>query len=135
MSGYSKWSDIRAEMVAEAGGEEGLAAARVEREAAEAGWKLAELRRRQGLSQPQLAERMGVTKARVSQIERGDVSTQDVVARYVEALGGRLQQTVHFPGGDVVVIARTVLAPTAAAPVKKPVKKRATKAKKTLADA
>ena len=121
MSGYSKWSDIRAEMVTEAGGEEGLAAARVEREAAEAGWKL--------------AERMGVTKARVSQIERGDVSTQDVVARYVEALGGRLQQTVHFPGGDVVVIARTVLAPTAAAPVKKPAKKRAAKAKKTLADA
>jgi DNA-binding XRE family transcriptional regulator len=112
MSGYSKWSDIRAEMVTEAGGEEGLAAARVEREAAEAGWKLAELRRRQGLTQPQLAERMGVTKARVSQIERGDVSTQDVVARYVEALGGRLQQTVHFPGGDVVVIARTVLAPS-----------------------
>ena len=107
----------------------------MEREAAEAGWKLAELRRRQGLTQPQLAERMGVAKARVSQIERGDVSTQDVVARYVEALGGRLQQTVHFPGGDVVVIARTVLAPTAAAPVKKPAKKRAAKAKKTLADA
>lgn len=135
MSGYSKWSDIRAEMVAEAGGEEGLAAARAEREAAEAGWKLAELRRRQGFTQSQLAERMGVTKARVSQIERGDVSTQDVVARYVEALGGRLQQTVHFPGGDVVVIARTASATTAPAPAGKPAKKHAAKTKKTLTGA
>lgn len=30
---------------------------------------------------------MGVTKGRVSQIERGLISTQDVLARYAEAEG------------------------------------------------
>ncbi|GAA3532775.1 hypothetical protein GCM10022419_009900 [Nonomuraea rosea] len=42
---------------------------------------------------------MGVTKARVSQIERGEVSSVDVVARYVEAIGGHLELTASFPGG------------------------------------
>ncbi|WP_200842265.1 hypothetical protein [Actinomadura sp. K4S16] len=34
---------------------------------------------------------MGVTKSRVSQIERGEVSTVDAIARYVQALGGQIQ--------------------------------------------
>jgi hypothetical protein len=33
---------------------------------------------------------MGVTPGRVSQIERGELATIDAVARYVQALGGRL---------------------------------------------
>jgi transcriptional regulator with XRE-family HTH domain len=35
----------------------------------------------------QVAERMGVSVARVSQVESGDVSTQDVLNRFVAALG------------------------------------------------
>jgi len=43
------------------------------------GWRLAEMRKRRGLPQEQVAVRMGVSVARVSQIEGGDVSTQDVL--------------------------------------------------------
>jgi hypothetical protein len=34
--------------------------------------------------------------ARVSQIEAGDVSTQDVLARYISALGGTLKLIADF---------------------------------------
>jgi transcriptional regulator with XRE-family HTH domain len=51
------------------------------------GWRLAEMRKRRGMTQEQVAERMGVSVARVSQIESGDVSTQVVLSRFVAALG------------------------------------------------
>jgi DNA-binding XRE family transcriptional regulator len=60
------------------------------------GWRLAELRRRRGLTQEQVATRMDITTARVSQIENGDVSTQDVLNRYVNALGGTLKLIADF---------------------------------------
>jgi transcriptional regulator with XRE-family HTH domain len=60
------------------------------------GWRLAELRRRRGLTQEQVATRMEVTTARISQIENGDVSTQDVLDRYVTALGGTLRIIADF---------------------------------------
>ena len=60
------------------------------------GWRLAEIRRRRGLTQAQVAERMGVGKSRVSQIERGRVSTREVLDRYVAALGGRLSLMADF---------------------------------------
>ena len=60
------------------------------------GWRLADMRKRRGLTQEQVATRMGVTKGRVSQIEAGDVSTQDVLERYVAALGGTLKLIADF---------------------------------------
>jgi DNA-binding XRE family transcriptional regulator len=60
------------------------------------GWRLVELRKRRGLTQAQVAARMDVSIARVSQIENGDVSTQDVLQRYVTALGGTLKLIVDF---------------------------------------
>jgi transcriptional regulator with XRE-family HTH domain len=52
------------------------------------GWRLAEMRKRRRMTQNQVAIRMGFSVARVSLIERGDVPTQDVLNRYVTALGG-----------------------------------------------
>jgi hypothetical protein len=43
---------------------------------------------------------MGVTKGRVSQIEQGKVSGQDVVARFAAALGGRLHQAIARRSAD-----------------------------------
>ena len=43
---------------------------------------------------------MGVTKGRVSQIESGQVSGTDVVARYVEALRGNLVMVAVFGDGE-----------------------------------
>jgi transcriptional regulator with XRE-family HTH domain len=60
------------------------------------GWRLAEIRRRRGFTQAQVAARMGVGWRRVSQIETGKVSTRDVLDRYVEALGGRLSLMADF---------------------------------------
>ena len=60
------------------------------------GWRLAEMRKRRGLTQEQVAERMGVSVGRVSQVERGDVSTQEVLNRYITALGGTLRLIADF---------------------------------------
>lgn len=60
------------------------------------GWTLAELRKRRGLTQAEVAARMDVSTARVSQMENGDVSTQEVQQRYVAALGGTLKLIVDF---------------------------------------
>ncbi|MFC7529424.1 helix-turn-helix domain-containing protein [Actinoplanes sp. GCM10030250] len=60
------------------------------------GWRLAELRKRREMTQEQVAQRMGVSVARVSQIESGAVSTQDVLARYIAALGGTLKLIADF---------------------------------------
>lgn len=57
-----------------------------------AGMRLGDVRKRQGLSQKELAERMGISQARVSAIETAtlrDIKVSTLVA-YAEALGGRL---------------------------------------------
>ncbi|WP_345420892.1 helix-turn-helix transcriptional regulator [Pseudonocardia xishanensis] len=57
------------------------------------------------MTQQQVADRMGVTKGRISQIERGKVSGQDVLARFATDLGGRLHQAIYFDDGDITAIA------------------------------
>jgi DNA-binding XRE family transcriptional regulator len=55
------------------------------------GYELAFLRKSQGLTQARVAEVMGVSHARISQIERGrthlDIST---IAAYLHTIGGEL---------------------------------------------
>lgn len=45
-------------------------------------------RKNTGLTQVQVATAMGVSQARVSQIEHGKVTEVDAIRGYVEALGG-----------------------------------------------
>jgi DNA-binding XRE family transcriptional regulator len=97
--------------------EEQLYAAGVDREEVQAGarrllaeargYQLAETRKQNSMTQKDIAARMGVSIARVSQIEHGEVASLDVIARYVEALGGRLDlvadfgdHTVRMPASD-----------------------------------
>ncbi|MEW2430272.1 helix-turn-helix transcriptional regulator [Micromonospora sp. NPDC047644] len=105
MSGHVRWADIRAEYVQRAGGEAAVEAGKEELLAQVVGHRLAEVRRSRGFTQQQIAERMGVTKGRVSQIEQGKISGQEVVARYAAALGGRLHQAIYFDDGDIAAIA------------------------------
>lgn len=105
MSSYVRWTDIRAEHVQRAGGEEAVEAGKQELLAEVLGQRLAEVRRARGLTQQEVAERMGVTKGRVSQIEQGKISGQDVLARFAAALGGRLHQAIYFDDGDIAAIA------------------------------
>jgi DNA-binding XRE family transcriptional regulator len=67
--------------------------------------RLAELRARSGLTQAEVAGRLGVRQERVSAMERSDVTTMETrtAAAYVEALGGRLEITVDF-GTDRVIL-------------------------------
>ena len=105
MSGHTRRQDIRAEYVERAGGEEAVEAGKQELLSVVLGHRLAEVRRARGLTQQQVAERMGVTKGRVSQIEQGKISGQDVLARFAAALGGRLHQAIYFDDGDIAAIA------------------------------
>jgi DNA-binding XRE family transcriptional regulator len=105
MADYVRWKDIRAEHVERAGGETAVAEG-AERLLAEVlGYRLREIRRARGLTQEQVAQRMGVTKGRISQIEQGKISGQEVLGRYAAALGGRLHQSIHFDDGDIAAIA------------------------------
>lgn len=98
MSGVKRWRDTdhldRA--VETAGGPEAFDGAVGSMLDEARGWRLAELRKRREMTQEQVASRMGVSVARVSQIEAGSVSTQEVLARYIEALGGTLKLIADF---------------------------------------
>jgi DNA-binding XRE family transcriptional regulator len=98
MSNVSRWRDSghldRA--VQTAGGQEAFDAAVGAMLDGARGWRLAELRKRRRMTQEQVATRVGVSIARISQIESGDVSTQDVLNRFVAALGGTLKLIADF---------------------------------------
>ncbi|HWK89861.1 MAG TPA: XRE family transcriptional regulator [Longimicrobium sp.] len=62
---------------------------------------LGELRRAREMTQQELAVLLGTTQANVSQIEkRADVYIS-TLRRYIEALGGELEITARFPGGEL----------------------------------
>jgi len=105
MNSYVRWKDIRAAHIERAGGEATAQEGKQELLASVVGHRLAELRRARGLTQQQVADRMGITKGRVSQIERGKISGQEVLVRYAVALGGRLHQAIYFDDGDIAAIA------------------------------
>lgn len=73
--------------------EERIAQATDEMFAAIRAYELPELRRAQGLTQVQLAERIGVSQARISSIERGDLDRTllGTLEAYINALGGTLR--------------------------------------------
>ena len=104
MTSHVAWNDIRTEHVERAGGEAVVEAGKRELLAEVIGHRLAEVRRARGMTQQQVAG-MGATKGRVSLIERGKVSGQDVLARFAVALGGRLHQAIYFDDGDITAIA------------------------------
>jgi transcriptional regulator with XRE-family HTH domain len=52
------------------------------------------LREQAGLSQRDLAKRLGVSQPRIAKIERSKNVTVELLEQYVEALGGHLQVTV-----------------------------------------
>ncbi|GAA0391703.1 putative antitoxin HigA3 [Acrocarpospora corrugata] len=106
MTNFPKWSDVRPGIVADAGGEQAVAEARKRNQAYIDGHRLAERRTAQDLTQAEVADRMCVTKSRVSQIERGEVSAVEAIARYVQALGGHLQISAVF-GDDLYILRGT----------------------------
>jgi DNA-binding XRE family transcriptional regulator len=103
MMATKKWKDIRSELVERIGGEAVVAEAHQRNQTYIDAKRLAERRTTLGLTQADVAERMGITKSRVSQIERGEVSTVDVISRYVQAIGGQLQISAVF-GNELLIL-------------------------------
>ncbi|MGI8646991.1 MAG: transcriptional regulator [Acidimicrobiales bacterium] len=69
-------------------------------------YRLAEVRKRQHTTQVAVAHTMGVSQARVSEIERGHIirSEVDTLAAYVGALGGNLRLVADF-GDETITLA------------------------------
>jgi DNA-binding XRE family transcriptional regulator len=67
------------------------------------GYALAEVRKAQGVTQRQLAQRIGVSQNRISKIEKGDFHKTQLrtVQKYIEALGGSVSIGATF--GDTVI--------------------------------
>ena len=68
-------------------------------------WRLAEVRRNRSLTQREVADSMGVSGPRVSDVERGKLEAVSVAVlrAYVEALGGRLKVTAEFDDSSYLV--------------------------------
>ena len=96
MSGMSDWRDVKAKARAldpEWDSEERVAQRAQMREqmlASVSGAQLAEIRKSLGMTQTQLAEAAGVSQARISQIENGEVTSLETLRAYVTGLGGHL---------------------------------------------
>jgi Helix-turn-helix. len=67
--------------------------------------RLAEVRKRQHATQVEVAAAMGVSQARVSRIEKGQLERSEVetLAAYVNALGGKLKIIADF-GDETYVL-------------------------------
>ncbi|MFI6155297.1 helix-turn-helix domain-containing protein [Kitasatospora sp. NPDC051170] len=59
------------------------------------GYELAELRRKAGLTQKEVAALMGVSQERVSQIEHGQIDSLDNLRAYSAAIGGEVEVLVR----------------------------------------
>jgi transcriptional regulator with XRE-family HTH domain len=67
--------------------------------------RLAEIRRARNFTQQQIAAVLGVSKARVSQIEHGQCNRAAIhgLAGYVAALGGRLELVANFGDQRILI--------------------------------
>lgn len=65
--------------------------------------QLARLRESLGLTQEALAERLDISQARVSDVERAENVELSTLQRYVEALGGHLEVLAVVNGERVLV--------------------------------
>ncbi|HET8681778.1 MAG TPA: XRE family transcriptional regulator [Micromonosporaceae bacterium] len=99
------WEDLKRELDLTAAEREEIDSG-AQRLIAEArAFRLSEVRRRQRTTQVEVAKAMGVTQARVSRIEKGQLqrSEVDTLAAYVQALGGKLKIIADF-GDETYVL-------------------------------
>ena len=92
---HSRWSEIRDKHIT-AAGPEAVEARKDTLLTQVRAHRLAEIRKRQGHTQRDVAAAMGVTVGRISQIEAGDISGIDVLDRYITAIGGLMEIVANF---------------------------------------
>jgi DNA-binding XRE family transcriptional regulator len=64
---------------------------------------LAQLRKRCAMTQEELAEKLAIGRPAVCKLERRADMHVSNLRRYIEALGGTLAITAHFPDGAVTI--------------------------------
>lgn len=93
MAGHRPFSELRAGLAARVGERRVAAAEQAERDAYDPGrpMPLSDVRKACDVSQTELADRLGVAQAQVSRTESQVDPKLSSLARYVGALGGRLE--------------------------------------------
>jgi DNA-binding XRE family transcriptional regulator len=96
VTGYHNWDDVQRELLTEK--EIAESDQRAQQLLAQVyAYRLAEIRKRRGMTQTEVARQMGVSQRRVSAIEHGEEqATRTTLAAYVAALGGRLRLVAEF---------------------------------------
>jgi len=89
------WDEIKATAAPET-----IARAGRKTEALLAAFELNELRKARRLTQEELARRLGTRQANVSKLERRTDVRVSTLRDVIEAMGGELRITAHFPDGD-----------------------------------
>jgi DNA-binding XRE family transcriptional regulator len=64
---------------------------------------LDELRNARGLSQKMLAEALGIQQPAIAKMEKRTDMYISTLRSHIEAMGGRLEITAHFPDGTVKI--------------------------------
>jgi DNA-binding XRE family transcriptional regulator len=108
MSSARRWQDVKAEAHRrhpELADPELQAKARAELDAYIAGHHLKELRKAVGKTQTEVAQILGVSQSRISQIENGDIEAMELetLRAYAAALGGHLDITISVGPHSVKV--------------------------------
>ncbi len=62
---------------------------------------LTEIRHLVGLTQEEVAKKLGIKQPTLSKLESQDDMYVSTLRRLVEALGGKLEMVVHLPTGDI----------------------------------
>lgn len=99
MAGRHPWSELKKDMSPER-------RAHVEElyQRKRLGMLLAELRKESGLTQTELAERLGIGQSTISQIESADDMHLVTLKKIITELGGQI--VVHMPSGDIPLTAQ-----------------------------
>jgi DNA-binding XRE family transcriptional regulator len=108
MSTGRRWEDIKAEAHRrhpELSDPERRAKAHAELDAFVAGHHLKELRKALGKTQAEIAQVLGVSQSRISQIENGNIDAMELetLRAYAAALGGHLDITISVGPHSVKV--------------------------------
>jgi predicted transcriptional regulator len=62
---------------------------------------LAELRKSVGMTQEELADKLGIKQPSLSKLESQDDIQVSTLQRLIEGLGGQLEIVAHMPRGDI----------------------------------
>jgi len=99
MSGHRPWREIRGEWSPEREERVALRAA-----ALRTAHRLATVREACGLTQADVARRMGTVQPHIARVEARNDVYLSTLASYIEALGGELRLHAVFPGKDPVEV-------------------------------